>query len=178
MLPDISVYAHNALLDWRPKKVTPDTLAAFRSRTKESTTDDVLFKIQEKPLAKLMRLVSPAFEMTSLTDLADQYTHGLPKEIEAELTAQKRLLQCFATYTLALHSDLAQKRRLASLTALGMTQDEVIGTQFLLDAHDMQLMKHTVARRKDKTVLAGVAGLRKPLIEKKFQKKKFGDRNG
>ena len=46
MLPDISVYAHNALLDWRPKKVTPDTLAAFRSRTKESTTDDVLFKIQ------------------------------------------------------------------------------------------------------------------------------------
>ena len=59
-----------------------------------------------------------------------------------------------------------------------MTQDEVIGTQFLLDAHDMQLMKDTVARRKDKAVLAGVAGLRKPLIKKKFQKKKFGDRNG
>ena len=42
----------------------------------------------------------------------------------------------------------------------------------------MQLMKDTVARRKDKAVLAGVAGLRKPLIKKKFQKKKFGDRNG
>ena len=27
MLPDISVYAHNPLLDWRPKKVTLDTLA-------------------------------------------------------------------------------------------------------------------------------------------------------
>ena len=95
MLPDISVYAHNALFDWRPKKVTPDKLAAFRSRTKESTTDDVLFKIQEKPLAKLMRLVFPSFEMISLPDLADKFTHGLPKEIEAELTAQKRLLQCF-----------------------------------------------------------------------------------
>ena len=62
MLPDISVYAHNALLDWRPKKVTPDTLAAFRFRSKKATTDDVLFKLQEKPLAKLMRLVFPAFE--------------------------------------------------------------------------------------------------------------------
>ena len=78
--------------------------------------------------------------MISLPDLADQFTGGLPKEIEAELTAQKRLLQCFATYTLALHSDIAQERRLASLTALGMTQDEVIGTQFLLNAHDMQLI--------------------------------------
>ena len=116
--------------------------------------------------------------MISLPDLADQFSGGLPKEIEAELSTHKRLLQCFATYTLALHSDIAQKRRLASLTALGMTQDEVIGTQFLLDAHDMQLMKDTVARRKDKAVLAGVAGLRKPLIKKKFQKKKFGDRNG
>ena len=27
-------------------------------------------------------------------------------------------------------------------------------------------------------MLAGVAGLRKPLIKKKFRKKKFGDRNG
>ena len=39
MLPDVSIYAHNALLDWRPKKVTPDTLAAFRFRTKEATTE-------------------------------------------------------------------------------------------------------------------------------------------
>ena len=125
-----------------------------------------------------MRLVMPAFEMLSLPDLADQYQGGLDQEITAELSALKRLLQCFAIYTLNLHSDIAQSRRLASLTALGMTKDEVIGTQFLLDAHDMQLMKDTVARRKDKAVLAGVAGLRKPLIKKKFQKKKFGDRNG
>ena len=53
MLPDISVYAHNELLDWRPKKVTPDTTAAFLFRTKEAVTDDVLLKLQEKPLAKL-----------------------------------------------------------------------------------------------------------------------------
>ena len=56
-----------------------------------------------------------------------------------------------------------------------MTQDEGIGTQFLLDAHDMQLMKDTVARRKDKAVLAGVAGLQKPLIKKKWKR---NDRNG
>ena len=31
MMPDISVYPHNPLLNLRPKKVTPDTLAAFRS---------------------------------------------------------------------------------------------------------------------------------------------------
>ena len=37
--------------------------------------------------------------MISLHDLADQFSGGLPKEIQAELTAQKRLLQCFATYT-------------------------------------------------------------------------------
>ena len=171
MLPDISVYAHNALLDWRPKKVTPDTVAAFRFRAKEATTDDVLFKIEDKPLAKLMRLVIPAFEMISLPDLADQFTGGLPKEIEAELTALKRLLQCFAIYTLSLHSDIAQQRRLASLTALGMTKDEVIGTQFLLDAHDMKLMKDTVAHRKEKAVLAGAAGLRRQPIKKKPWKK-------
>ena len=176
MLPDISVYAHNALLDWRPKKVMLDTVAAFRFRTKEAVTDDVLYKIHEKPLAKLMRLVFPAFEMIFLPDLADQFSDGLPVEIEAELTAQKRLLQCFATYTLALHSDLAQKRRLVSLTALGMAQDEVIGTQFLLDAHDMQLMKDTVAHRKERAVLAGVAGLRKPPIKKKPWKR--NNRNG
>ena len=45
MLPDISVYAHNALLNWRPKKVTPDTTVAFRFRTKEAVTDDVLFEL-------------------------------------------------------------------------------------------------------------------------------------
>ena len=106
LLPDISVYPHNPLLDWRPKKVTPDTSSAFRSRTKEATTDDVLFKIQDKPLSKIMRLVMPAFEMISLPDLADQYENGLPQEIQAELTAQKRLLKCFAMYTLALHSDI------------------------------------------------------------------------
>ena len=175
MLPDVSVYAHNPLLDWRPKKVTPDTLAAFRSRTKEATTDDVLFKIQDKPLSKLMRLVMPAFDMLSLPDLAEQFDNGLPKEIQAELTALKRLLKCFAMYTLALHSDIVQSRRLASLTALGMTKDEVLGTQFLLDAQDMQLMKDTVAYRKEKAVLAGVAGLRKQPIKKKPWK---NNRNG
>ena len=118
MLPDISVYAHNPLLDWRPKKVTPDTLAAFRSRTKEATTDDVLFKIQDKPLSKLLGLVLPAFEMLSLPDLADQYQGGLDHEITAELSALKRLLQCFAIYTLSLHSEIAQSRRLASPTGV------------------------------------------------------------
>jgi hypothetical protein len=176
LLPDISVYAHNPLLDWRPKKVTPDTLSAFRSRTKEATTDDVLFKIQDKPLSKLMRLVMPAFDMLSLPDLAELFDNDLPKEIRAELTALQRLLKCFAMYTLALHSDIVQSRRLASLTALGMTKDEVLGTQFLLDAQDMQLMKDTVAHRKEKAVLAGVAGLRRPLIKKKPWKKNL--RNG
>ena len=46
LLPDISVHAHNPLLDWRPKKVTPDTHAAFRTRTKEATTDDVLLRFR------------------------------------------------------------------------------------------------------------------------------------
>ena len=128
MLPDISVYAHNPLLDWRPKKVTPDTLNAFRFRSKEATTDDVLYKIQDKPLSKLMRLVLPTFDMLSLPDLGQQFDEGLPKEIRAELTALQRLLRCFAMYTLALHSDIVQSRRLASLTALGMTKDEVLDT--------------------------------------------------
>ena len=57
-----------------------------------------------------------------------------------------------------------------------MAQDEVIGTQFLLDAHDMQLMKDTVAHRKERAVLVGVAGLRKPPIKKKPWKK--NNRNG
>jgi len=171
LLPDISVYSHNPLLDWRPKKVTPDTLNAFRFRSKEATTDDVLYKLQDKPLSKLMRLVVPAFDMLSLPDLGNEFDGGLPKEIRAELTALQRLLRCFAMYTLALHSDIVQSRRLASLTALGMTKDEVLGTQFLLDAQDMQLMKDTVAHRKEKAVLAGAAGLRKQPIKKKPWKK-------
>jgi hypothetical protein len=176
MLPDLSVYAHNPLLDWRPKKVTPDTLNAFRFRTKEATTDDVLFKIQDKPLSKLMRLVLPAFDMLSLPDLGPMFDNGLPKEIRAELTALQRLLRCFAMYTLPLHSDIVQSRRLASLTALGMTKDEVLGTQFLLDAQDFQLMKDTVAHRKERAVLAGVGGQRKPPIKKKPWKR--NNRNG
>jgi hypothetical protein len=176
LLPDISVYAHNPLLDWRPKKVTPDTLNAFRFRSKEATTDDVLYKLQDKPLSKLMRLVLPAFDMLSLPDLGPLFDEGLPKEIRAEITALQRLLRCFAMYTLALHSDIAQSRKLASLTALGMTKDEVLGTQFLLDAQDFQLMKDTVAHRKERAVLAGVAGQRKPQIKKKSWKR--NNRNG
>ena len=53
-----------------------------------------------------------------------------------------------------------------------MTKDEVIGTQFLLDAHDMKLMKDTVAHRKEKAVLAGAAGLRRQPIKKKTWKNK------
>jgi hypothetical protein len=175
MLPDISVYAHNPLLDWRPKKVTPDTLNAFRFRSKEATTDDVLYKLQDKPLSKLLRLVVPAFDMLSLPDLGKEFDGGLPKEIRAELTALQRLLKCFSMYTLALHSDIALSRKLASLTALGMTKDEVLGTQFLLDAQDFQLMKDTVAHRKDRNILAGVAG-KKPQIKKKSWKR--NNRNG
>jgi hypothetical protein len=175
MLPDLSVYAHNPLIDWRPKKVTPDTLNAFRFRSKEATTDDVLYKLQDKPLSKLLRLVVPAFDMLSLPDLGPMFDNGLPTEIRAELTALQRLLRCFAMYTLALHSDIVQSRRLASLTALGMTKDEVLGTQFLLDAQDFQLMKDTVAHRKDRNILAGVAG-KKPQIKKKSWKR--NNRNG
>ena len=54
-----------------------------------------------------------------------------------------------------------------------MTKDEVIGTQFLLDAHDMKLMKDTVAHRKEKAVLAGAAGLRRQPIKKKTWKKSY-----
>ena len=175
MLPDLSVYVHNPLIDWRPKKVTPDTLNAFRFRSKEATTDDVLYKLQDKPLSKLMRLVVPTFDMLSLPDLGNEFDGGLPTEIRAEMTALQRLLRCFAMYTLALHSDIVQSRRLASLTALGMTKDEVLGTQFLLDAQDFQLMKDTVAHRKEKAVLAGAAG-KKPQIKKKPWKR--NNRNG
>ena len=56
-----------------------------------------------------------------------------------------------------------------------MTKDEVLGTQFLLDAQDFQLMKDTVAHRKDRNILAGVAG-KKPQIKKKSWKR--NNRNG
>jgi hypothetical protein len=56
-----------------------------------------------------------------------------------------------------------------------MTKDEVLGTQFLLDAQDFQLMKDTVAHLKERAVLAGVAG-KKPQIKKKPWKRK--NRNG
>ena len=57
-----------------------------------------------------------------------------------------------------------------------MTKDDVLGTQFLLDAQDMQLMNDTVAHRKEKAVLAGAAGLRRQPIKKKPWKK--NNRNG
>ena len=94
--------------------------------------DDVLFKLQDKSLRNLTRLVMSAFDMIQLPDLSLQFEGGLPEEISAELAAQKRLLKCFAIYTLALHSDSVQKGKLTSLTALGMTEHEVLALNSFL----------------------------------------------
>ena len=82
--PDISRYAHNGLIDFHPKSVAPNTQAAFRTCAKDSATDDVLFKLQDKPLRNLTRLGMPAFEMIQLPDLSLQFG-GLSKDITAEL---------------------------------------------------------------------------------------------
>ena len=87
LMPDLSTYARDGMLDFRPKKVAPDVNAAFRSCAKEADTDDVLLKVQVKSLRPLCRLDMPAFEMIQLPDLTEEY-EDFPKEFVHELGAQ------------------------------------------------------------------------------------------
>ena len=96
-MPDRSTCAHNGLLDFRPKKVRPDMTASC-SHAKEAVSDDALFKLKDKVLRPLCRLVMPAFEMIQLPGLSEEYESD-PQEIVNKLQAQKRLLKCFATHT-------------------------------------------------------------------------------
>lgn len=100
--------------------------------------ENVLFKLQEKPLRNLTWLVMPAFEMLQLPDLSLQFEGGLPEEVTAELASIETVVEGFRN----LHTRTAFgcNTETTSLTALGMTEHEVLGTQFLLDAHNMQLM--------------------------------------
>ena len=149
------VAPHCTLLDIRPRKVSPHVNAVFRSKAKEAAIDDVLFKLQDKLLRQLLRLVVPSLSLINLRDVSEEYDEDFPADIKPEISLSRQLLRGFALYTLALHSDIVHRRKMCSFSALGLTEYEASGMELLLDQHDMALMKAVVERRKETTVLAG-----------------------
>ena len=127
---------HRALLDLRPNKVSPDVTAAFRSKAKEAAIDDVLFKLQDKLLRQILRLVLSSLSLINLPDISEDYDDEFPDEIKQKISLSRQLLGGFAIYTLALHSDIVHLGKMCSFTALGLTEHEASSTKALLHQHD------------------------------------------
>ena len=86
----------------------------------------------------------PSLSLVDLPDITEEYDTDFPEEIKQEMSLSRQLLRGFAAYTLALHSDIVQCRKMCSFIALGLTEHEASGTRSLLDQHDMAFMKAVV----------------------------------
>ena len=80
---------HRTLLDFRSRKVSPDVTAAFRSKAKEAAIDDVLFKLQDKLLRQILRLVVPSLSLVNLPDATEEY-EDFPADIKQEISLSRR----------------------------------------------------------------------------------------
>ena len=141
LLPDLTRSApFRTLLDFRPRKVSPDVTAAFRSKAENTAIDDVLFKLQDKLLRQLLRLMVPSHSFVNLPDATEEY-EDFPADIKQEISLSRKLLRGFALYTLALHSDIVHRRKMCSFTALGLSEHEASGIKSVLDEHEMALLK-------------------------------------
>ena len=96
-----------------------------------------------------------SLSLISLPDVSEDYDGGFPDEIKQEISLSRQLLTGFAICTLALHSDNVHLRKMCSFTALGLSEHKAVGTNSLLDPHDLALLKKVVEQRKERMVLAG-----------------------
>ena len=155
LLPSVTQYDHSALVDLRPVKATGDVETALKAKPRDQAQDDLLFKILDKPMRALHRLIIPALDYVNMPDLTKDYDDDFPEEISRALNASNTLLRGFAMHTLALHSDLMHRRRILAKTALGASKQEAEGAKNVLDSWDRAELKAIAADRKERAILAG-----------------------
>ena len=95
------------MLDWRPKKVSLDVTATFRTKSKESHRNDLLFNLQDKPLKPILRLAIPALELISLPDITEGCEDDFPEETWQEF---RQLHTCFSLRQCATPQDVLVHR--------------------------------------------------------------------
>ena len=154
LLPSVTQYNHSALVDLRPVKATGDVETALKAKPRDQAQDDLLFKILDKPMRALHRLIIPALDYVNMPDLTKDYDDDFPEEISRALNASNTLLRGFAMHTLALHSDLMHRRRILAKTALGASKQEAEGTKNVLDSWDRAELKALAEQRKERAILA------------------------
>ena len=155
LLPSVAQYNHSALVDLRPVKATGDVETALKAKPRDQAQDDLLFKILDKPMRALHRLIIPALDYVNMPDLTKDYDDDFPEEISRALNASNTLLRGFAMHTLALHSDLMHRRRILAKTALGASKQEAEGAKNVLDSWDRAELKTLADQRKERAILAG-----------------------
>ena len=155
LLPSVAQYNHSALVDLRPVKATGDVETALKAKPRDQAQDDLLFKILDKPMRALHRLIIPALDYVNMPDLTKDYDDDFPEEISRALNASNTLLRGFAMHTLALHSDLMHRRRILAKTALGASKQEAEGAKNVLDSWDRADLKTLADQRKERAILAG-----------------------
>ena len=155
LLPSVAQYNHSALVDLRPVKATGDVETALKAKPRDQAQDDLLFKILDKPMRALHRLIIPALDYVNMPDLTKDYDDDFPEEISRALNASNTLLRGFAMHTLALHSDLMHRRRILAKTALGASKQEAEGAKNVLDSWDRADLKTLAEQRKERAILAG-----------------------
>jgi hypothetical protein len=155
LLPSVAQYNHSALVDLRPVKATGDVETALKAKPRDQAQDDLLFKILDKPMRALHRLIIPALDYVNMPDLTKDYDDDFPEEISRALNASNTLLRGFAMHTLALHSDLMHRRRILAKTALGASKQEAEGAKNVLDSWDRAKLKTWAEEKKERIILAG-----------------------
>ena len=128
-LPNVNQYEHSSLVALRPQKPAPDAETAVKSKPRDAAQDDLLYKLQDKPLRPLQRLVISALEYISMPDLTQDYDDNFRADIKAELNTSRQMVRCFALHTFALHSNIVHRRKILSMTVLGCSKHEGRGHQ-------------------------------------------------
>ena len=86
-LPSVTQYEHSALVDLRLVKATGDVQTALKAKPRDQAQDDLLFKILDKPMRPLHRLILPALDYVNVPDITKDYEDDFPEEIKRALDA-------------------------------------------------------------------------------------------
>ena len=99
-LPSVTQYGHSSLVDLCPVKPNGDVEAAFEAKPRDAAQDDLMYKLLDKLMRPLLRLVLPVLDYISMPDLTQDYDDDFPADIKAELNASHQRVRFFAIYTL------------------------------------------------------------------------------
>ena len=175
MLLSVTQYGHRPLIDLCPVKHIRDVEAALKAKPRDQAQDDLLFKLLDKPMRPLHRLIIPALELADMPDLTKDYDDDFDPDIKRALSASSSLLRGFAVYTLALHSDRMHRRKVLAMTALGASKHEAEGAKNVLNSWDREDLKAIAKDRKERAILAG--NLLKRKVPEGCRRRKGGGRS-